>query len=753
MLSKLTTTQKLVVLLVAVALIVVAINYKTVAETVVGITLKTNPDLERGLVGHWTFDGADMTSNVADVSGGDNHGSLNGQAATTTVHGVIGQALEFDGANDYVEVEDDSSLDLSSSLTVGAWINAQSLKTSDVTQWDSLVTKGGDGETAADNHNFALAYNGHSGFGTVNRWVFLLENSSGSNCNLVGNAAASLNTWYHVVGVFDDDNNAIRIYVDGAEQNSGACSLTVNTNDLPVRFGDDQSSPGTPFDGTLDDVRIYNRALSADEVSRLYDLGKTTHVGTTINTNPDLNSGLVGHWTFDGPDMTSNVADRSGNGNDGRLVGQTATTTVRGVLGQALEFDGSDDYVFVADDASLDFGTGNFTAGLWVKTTTSARQTALSKFQYDGTGTSEQGFYIDVLASGTTRAAFESNGGDSYRIVNGTATMNDGRWHHIVLVRDAQNIANLYEDGVFISSNSLTSGTVTTIDTTNSLGIGYQADQGQAMNAFDVNFTGSIDDVRIYNRVLSAGEISRLYDLGQTTHINKTLDSNPDLNSGLVGHWTFDGKDMTSNVADASGQGNNGKLIGQAATTTVRGVLGQALEFDGSDDCVSAPINLSGTNVATAAFWMERTSFSDNDKLALEFSSNYNTDNAGGFIINPDSSSFGGGLFAVGHSRTGQASTHSETFARPSAGVWHHYVVVFDKASNPDSIDVWVDGVAQSMTTNLSINSTDNFANSTLYLMSRACSSLFGGNSLDDVRVYSRALSASEVQRLYQLGR
>jgi len=363
---------------------------------VVPSALKTNSDLENGLVGHWTFDGKDMVSNVADVSGGDNHGSLNGQAATTTVHGVIGQALEFDGANDYVEVEDDSSLDLSSSLTVGAWINAQSLKTSDVTQWDSLVTKGGDGETAADNHNFALAYNGHSGFGTVNRWVFLLENSSGSNCNLVGNAAASLNTWYHVVGVFDDDNNAIRIYVDGAEQNSGACSLTVNTNDLPVRFGDDQSSPGTPFDGTLDDVRIYNRALSADEVSRLYDLGKTTHV-------------------------------------------------------------------------------------------------------------------------------------------------------------------------------------------------------------------------------------------------DKTLTSNPNLKSGLVGHWTFDGKDMTSNVADTSGQGNNGKLIGQTSTTTVRGVLGQALEFDGSDDCVSAPINLSGTNVATAAFWMERTSFSDNDKLALEFSSNYNTDNAGGFIINPDS--------------------------------------------------------------------------------------------------------------------
>src|SRR3989344_1467692 len=56
------------------------------------------------------------------------------------------------------------------------------------------------------------------------------------------------------------------------------------------------------------------------------------------------------------------------------------------------------------------------------------------------------------------------------------------------------------------------------------------------------------------------------------------------LTAGLVGHWTFDGNKMLTNVADSSGQGNNGSLVGQAATTTVPGKVGQALQFDGTDD-------------------------------------------------------------------------------------------------------------------------------------------------------------------------
>lgn len=69
--------------------------------------------------------------------------------------------------------------------------------------------------------------------------------------------------------------------------------------------------------------------------------GATT-INVTLKTNPDLERGLVGHWTFDGEDLIENAADRSGQGNTGYLEGFTSTTTAPGRIGQALEFENDD---------------------------------------------------------------------------------------------------------------------------------------------------------------------------------------------------------------------------------------------------------------------------------------------------------------------------------------------------------------------------------------------------------------------------
>jgi len=101
----------------------------------------------------------------------------------------------------------------------------------------------------------------------------------------------------------------------------------------------------------------------------------------TLNkTSLTLDDGLVGHWTFDGADMINNVADASGQGNHGSLKGQTATSSVRGKIGQGLEFDGLDDYVNMGD--VLDVGTGDFTASAWIRTSsTTPNQYIVEKFQ------------------------------------------------------------------------------------------------------------------------------------------------------------------------------------------------------------------------------------------------------------------------------------------------------------------------------------------------------------------------------------
>jgi hypothetical protein len=97
----------------------------------------------------------------------------------------------------------------------------------------------------------------------------------------------------------------------------------------------------------------------------------------------------------------------------------------------------------------------------------------------------------------------------------------------------------------------------------------------------------------------------------------------------------------------------------------------------------------------------------------------------------------------------GAAGYNDVTFTRPSAGVWHHYAFVLNKgAAATSEVIPYVDGVAVSYTKPDSANNTDAFGSNSLYLVSRDNSSAFGNGSLDDVRVYSRALSASEIAAL-----
>lgn len=220
----------------------------------------------------------------------------------------------------------------------------------------------------------------------------------------------------------------------------------------------------------------------------------------------DLTTGLTGYWKFDEGSGTS-ATDSSGNGNTGTLTnGPTYSTNTPFSSGYSLSFDGTNDYVDSGATSAWSFGTGNFTAGAWFKTTGSSRQSILNKFQYNGTGTVEQGFFIDMLAGGKIRVGFETDGGNNYRVTDSNATYNDGSWHYVAFTRSAQNTINLYVDGQFISSNTLTAGTVGSVTTTNPLRIGYEADYGVSPG-FTTYFNGQIDDVRIYNSALSASDI------------------------------------------------------------------------------------------------------------------------------------------------------------------------------------------------------------------------------------------------------
>src|SRR3989344_7510129 len=310
-----------------------------------------------GLVGYWTLDGADTnwsTNKTNDLSGNGNNGTLtNMSTPTSPVPGRIGQAMKFDGSNDLILAP--LVTNATQNVTVSTWVN-----------WN--------GTTAGDQ---VVVYNGHTGsdgFG-----IFISDGNCGSgstivvhlggvNCNATASSATlSAKTWTHIAET--RDATTWTLYVNGVAQGTGATSP--NTPTIATAVGASHLATNV-FNGSLDDVRIYSRALSASEVKQLYLSGSAK---VNSGNNLKLTSGLVGLWSFDGADInwtTNQALDRSGQGNTGAITNMSTTTSpVRGKLGQALKFDGSNDFVDTNSTSIIDTGANSVCGWVYALATNS----------------------------------------------------------------------------------------------------------------------------------------------------------------------------------------------------------------------------------------------------------------------------------------------------------------------------------------------------------------------------------------------
>ncbi len=185
--------------------------------------------------------------------------------------------------------------------------------------------------------------------------------------------------------------------------------------------------------------------------------------------------------------------------------------------------------------------------------------------------------------------------------------------------------------------------------------------------------------------------------------------------------------------------GEPGGLAEEAATSAL---------FSGSSSAAHAAVDLSGTHELTVEFWMKWSSYGADDRLALEFTPNFN-DYAGGFLVDPDATP--GSDFAVSIGKGSSANT--VFFTRPSAGEWHYYAFVIDtEAAAESEITPYVDGHAVSYTKSASGTGAGNFADSTLFWMSRDASELFGAGYMQDLALYDTTLSATTIGEHYDLG-
>ena len=397
------------------------------------------------LVAYYTFD---ETSGDTAVDSSGNGNDAHGYSRTGVTHatGIKGGTVQFDGSNEaYLNVPDSETLAINGGFTVMAWVY---VKTN--TPAFQIIAKGYAFKLLTDSYKYRF-------------------NGGG---DLLSQTSYTQYQWEHVAIVYDPAQPIAKkkIYVNGVLQGTQNGNIDES--------GDDYIFGRDGFIGKLDELKIYNRPLSAAEIKAEYTLGMTPPAPMTPTT------GLVGYYKFDetsGP----TAYDSSGLGNDANGYLRTGVTHSTGKFGGAVHFDGSNEaYLNVPYNRFLSTG-GYFTIMAWVyvKTNTPAFQIIA------------KGYYGLGLLTDSYKYRF-SGGGNLLSQTSYTQY----QWEHVAIVYDpAQPIAKkkIYVNGVLQGTQN-----------------GNIDESGDDYIFGGQVLTGKLDELKIYNRPLSNSEILAEYQLG-----------------------------------------------------------------------------------------------------------------------------------------------------------------------------------------------------------------------------------------------
>ena len=500
-------------------------------------------------IAHWKLD--ETTGLVAEDSAGDNDGTLVNDPIWTT--GIIDGALDFDGTDDYVSVGNTVTQNLAKG-SFTAWVYPADLSsTCGIRNFAYIIGEGGD----VYHRELGIRVNGDgSGWAVV-------QNSMGIKV-LFPEDTFVVGSWHHVA--FTWDGYYWRIYVNAVEKGNVASSAGTSSTSRTTLIG--KGWDGCTWDGIIDDVRIYDRALSAVEIEELYLGEELELVGLEIagpdevaedsqtqysaialydnnstadvtdeavwsvepNVIADIEAGLLTTEKIFQPEAVTITAQYS---EDGNTFDANKAISVFAICpsGSALEFDGVNDYVDCGTGPAIT-GTGPFSASAWVKTDAAKGQKIVGQ-RSETTGNGSYG--ASILADG--RVQMHTYNGGYGLLFQSSVTVNDGLWHHVTVVRTNSTDGEIYVDGSLSGTDSGPAKSLNYVPV--SIGRGFTG---------PFYFDGTMDDVRIYDRALSAEEIQ------MSMHL-PFEGSEPN----LVACWDFD--EGAGQVAhDTSGNGNDGQL-------------------------------------------------------------------------------------------------------------------------------------------------------------------------------------------------
>jgi hypothetical protein len=847
---------------------------------------------------------------AADSSGNGNNATLQNAPGDNSqwTAGRLGGAVRFNFggvANQYLTIPDATSLNFgtANAVTLSAWVIGATAQPAG----GGVICKG----TGGGNEQYNLDVNG-------GKFRFFIRNSAGA-ANPVTSTIGPSGSFQHVTAVYDGTAKTLRIYINGqlnvSSTNAANSSLKVTAHEVSI--GARQSAAATynlPLtNAIIDEVRIYNRALSSSDVYDLYSSGGhapiiTTQprnvscyqndtpafavgidqvnsilplsyqwqlngtsipgattanlvltnvqfaaagtysvlvsniIGITASSNAvlqvaslppaNITSNLVGYWTLDDVSGSTAAADSTANANTAALVNFSdySTCWTNGLIGGGLYFnaDGSTINVLALPNigtpapAALDFSiNGVFTLAAWVKGT--VLQTNGATVFARGNGNGGEQFTADFFG-GKYRLIVRNAGGVVSTITTPIAPNNT--WQHLAFVLNTTNgIMNAYVNGQLAGA---TVAPLTLLSNAHEISIGNRQ-SGSA--AYNLPWSGTIDDVRFYNRDLTSADVQALYLTGgvfppawvtqptgtslyvgdnfkmsglasgtfpltyqwqkngvnlagatntslifnplQSTNAgNYTLVANNPygtitsavavvqltpfaLTNVLAGYWNFDDGSGSSIAADSSPNGNTATLV-NFPDTTVEWVTGR----------INGAVNFNPASVNEYA--------SIPDSPSLNFNSNL-TFTIAAWVKGPPAQISGAGIVAKGQGGINEQyalDVHTDLlptpgyrfYVRNAAGgsivlttpvapnnQWQHIVATYD--GNFALMNFYVNG--QPVATNAAAPTSllaDN--NHEVTIGSREQNGTSGYNfgfvgTIDDVRLYNRALSANDVQTLF----
>jgi hypothetical protein len=478
-------------------------------------------DWNNSLVGWWKLNG-----DTTDSSGKNNNGTNYG---ATPISGKLGGAMSFDGVSDYINIGNFLTSNLSE-FTFSVWIKTSSLVRGVPLAWGYGY------------RYFRIGVGGIIYF-TVD------DSSSGA---AFSETIVTDGEWHHIVGVGKSGDS--NIYIDGVKEGNSTKNILWTGSRL---IAGAMAGGTASFNGSIDDVQIYNRALSSDEVASLYDasanqyshtfsnltegnytfktyaqdimgnvssttartfsvdsttpsisvtspVNNTTYSTSSININasatdtnlgsiiPNLDSSLISWWRMDDVNG-STLTDYMGN-NNGTITGASQTT---GKFGNALSLVAANSN-YVEINKSLDSSLP-ITWSIWVKSNFADYQNTIFNQGYSPRISSQD--------YGNEISAYYSSIGECR--ISLTSTIKDNVWHNLVFIR-AGNSFSVFVDGVSNGSTPC-----------NPTGNSGTIQIGKAGGSSSY-FNGQIDDTMIYNRALSANEITALYN-GTALNYNTTF--------------------------------------------------------------------------------------------------------------------------------------------------------------------------------------------------------------------------------------